>query len=199
MALSQEERRWHEPQRRPARLPLVDGRPWIELWVETVRLPDGRLVDGYYQVRQPDFVDILAVNEQGLILTLWQYRHGIRRVHLGLPAGMIDEGETPEEAARRELLEETGYEAREWERLGAFAADGNRSAAQGYLYLARGLRWVRPPAPGGLEDVEAELMTPAALWEHLRAGDVGTMSAAATIALGLIALDRPHTALDGSG
>ena len=66
----------------------LDCSPWLSLWRETIRLPDGREVDDYYQIEQRDYV-VIAAWENGKVLGLWRYKHGPRRVNLGLPAGYL--------------------------------------------------------------------------------------------------------------
>ena len=65
--------------------------------------------------RASDFAVVVAVTEQGELVIERQYRHGIEKVIWELPAGAIEPGEDPQEAAKRELLEETGYKAEKLE------------------------------------------------------------------------------------
>jgi ADP-ribose pyrophosphatase len=88
-------------------------------------------------------VVILAVDESSgspHVLLEKQYRHAAKRFLLELPAGRIDKGEKPLKAAKRELLEETGYSARSWKRILHFWASPGFVAEAMSLYLARGLR-----------------------------------------------------------
>src|ERR1700722_15248620 len=85
--------------------------PFMEVSVETVALPDGRVIDDYHHLKTGDFVTIIPETREGRIIMLRQYRHGVRRVGVALPGGRRDGGEGPEAAARRELLEEVGVTA----------------------------------------------------------------------------------------
>ena len=87
---------------------LVDA-PWLKVAKETCELPSGKIIDDFYTLWQPDWVLILARTKEGKWVMTEQYRHGTGKIALEFPAGIIDKGETPEEAAVRELQEECGY------------------------------------------------------------------------------------------
>ena len=87
---------------------LVDA-PWLKVAKETCELPNGKVIDDFYTLWQPDWVLILARTVDGKWVMTEQYRHGTGKIALEFPAGIIDKGETPEEAAIRELQEECGY------------------------------------------------------------------------------------------
>lgn len=65
----------------------------------------------FFVIDPPEWVNVVALTDEGLVVLVEQWRHGTREVTLEIPGGMVDPGESPEEAARRELLEETGYGA----------------------------------------------------------------------------------------
>ena len=83
--------------------------PWLKVAKEKCELPNGRVIDDFYTLWQPDWVLILARTTEGKWVMTEQYRHGTGKIALEFPAGIIDKGETPEEAAIRELQEECGY------------------------------------------------------------------------------------------
>lgn len=87
---------------------LVDA-PWLKVAKETCELPNGKVIDDFYTLWQPDWVLILARTTEGKWVMTEQYRHGTGKIALEFPAGIIDKGETPEQAAIRELQEECGY------------------------------------------------------------------------------------------
>ena len=87
---------------------LVDA-PWLKVAKETCELPNGKVIDDFYTLWQPDWVLILARTAEGKWVMTEQYRHGTGKIALEFPAGIIDKGETPEQAAVRELQEECGY------------------------------------------------------------------------------------------
>ena len=83
--------------------------PWLKVAKEKCELPNGKVIDDFYTLWQPDWVLILARTKEGKWVMTEQYRHGTGKIALEFPAGIIDKGETPEEAALRELQEECGY------------------------------------------------------------------------------------------
>ena len=87
---------------------LVDA-PWLKVAKEKCELPNGKVIDDFYTLWQPDWVLILARTSEGEWIMTEQYRHGTGKIALEFPAGIIDKGETPEQAALRELQEECGY------------------------------------------------------------------------------------------
>lgn len=88
---------------------IVSRPPWLRVRHDEVRLPDGRINPEFYVLEYPDWVNVIAITEDGLFVMELQYRYGLDLTSPEICAGMIEEGETPEEAARRELEEETGY------------------------------------------------------------------------------------------
>jgi ADP-ribose pyrophosphatase len=77
-------------------------------------------VAGRYVILQaPDWANVVAISSAGEMIMVWQYRHGVDRYTLEIPAGMIEPGEEPLAAMQRELAEETGYVSRRWIELGS--------------------------------------------------------------------------------
>ncbi len=83
--------------------------PWLKVAKEKCELPNGKIIDDFYTLWQPDWVLILARTKDGKWVMTEQYRHGSGTIALEFPAGIINKGETPEQAALRELQEECGY------------------------------------------------------------------------------------------
>jgi ADP-ribose pyrophosphatase len=90
---------------------------WLSIFKNRYEIAEGQVLDDYYIVKRDDFVLIVALQDDKLILVR-QYRPANDRFYLGLPAGFLEPGERPEAGAKRELLEETGFRATECSLIG---------------------------------------------------------------------------------
>ena len=117
---------------------------WVEVRWTDVRLPDGRSYR-YTALRRVPGVAVVAINEGGALLLQEEYRYPLGRTVLQLPGGLVDPGEAPLADARRELREETGYEAQVWEWLGDVQDNPGLMEGVTILFLARELRRVGTP------------------------------------------------------
>ncbi len=104
----------------------------------------------------PAWVNVVAVDGDGQVLLVRQWRFGIGAPTLEIPGGMVDPGETPLEAARRELLEETGYRAARWSELGAVEPNPAFLTNRCTTFLAEGLERVGEPVGDGEEEITVE-------------------------------------------
>ena len=109
---------------------------------DQVEMPDGD-VAGREVIEHPGAVGIVALDEAGQVLLIRQYRHPAGRLLWEIPAGLRDvAGEPPLVTARRELLEEAGYQAADWQVLADFFTSPGITSERLRVYLARGLRRV---------------------------------------------------------
>ena len=83
---------------------------WISLRADSCILPDGKIIEPFYVLEYPDWVNIVAITPDNEVIFVKQYRHGIKQTILEIPCGTIEPSDrSPADAAKRELLEETGY------------------------------------------------------------------------------------------
>ncbi len=164
---------------------VFSGGPIREVAVESVRLPDGRVVSDYYAIRLPDYALVYAERTDGQVVMLRQYKHGPRRVCLTFPGGAIEPDETPVAAARRELMEELGCVPETIESLGAFVTNANQGCNTAHLFLARGCRMVSEPTARDLEDAEVVIMDRASLAAPERPEEIGLAAHVTLLLLGL--------------
>lgn len=115
----------------------------LKINCDTVSLPDGELAKREY-VEHPGAVMVIPVLDDGRLLMERQYRYPLHQVFVEFPAGKLDPGEDPLTCGKRELLEETGYSAVEWEYLGVFHPLISYSSEVIHLFLARGLTAGQP-------------------------------------------------------
>jgi len=111
---------------------------WLEVREQRVRLANGHEIERFHLVRGPSWAGVLCLTEAREVVFVRQYRHGLGGPSLELPAGVLDGDERPIQAARRELLEETGFEAAEFEPIATLACEPARNSARAHFFFARG-------------------------------------------------------------
>lgn len=174
-----------KPWKTKTRRTILDQRPWLLVETHTVELPDGRLIPDWPWIITPDYVNVVAVTEDARCLCSRQVKYGLEGTTLGIVGGFVEEGEEPIQAARRELLEETGYESTDWTHLGSYRVDPNRGVAIGHFYLARQARYVTPRNTDDLEEQEIVLLTRSEMEAALAGEEFKVLAWAASVALAL--------------
>jgi ADP-ribose pyrophosphatase len=139
--------------------------------ISRLRLPNG--VEGEWScIRHPGGALAVPVTNQGLLVLVRQYRFAAEGRILEFPAGTLEVGEAPAVTIRREIEEETGYRAQQWQDLGQFFLAPGYSDEIIYAFLAQDLeKLVAPPAQDEDEDIEVVLMTPAEFESAILAGE----------------------------
>ncbi len=128
-------------------------RPWLTVRHDKVRLPDGRINPEFYVLEYPDWVNIIAITADGEFVMERQYRHGLDKTCYELAAGVVEDGETPLEAARRELEEETGYGGGEWKELMLISGNPSTTSNLTHCFLAVGVEKVSAQHLDSTEDL----------------------------------------------
>jgi len=150
---------------------LLD-RKWLRITEDSVILPNGTVIDEFHVLHCPNWAAVVAVTPEQRIVMVEQYRHGLGRTSLELPAGVIDAGELPMQAAERELFEETGHRAREWTPLIEVSPEPSRSTHRAHFFVAHGAERVSAGNPEASEIIKVRLLTIDELFECLDQGRV---------------------------
>jgi ADP-ribose pyrophosphatase len=149
--------------RKPKAWHVVESRVVVDLKFASIREDllehpdDGRRFRYTYLQSPTEAVATIALTEDGCVILTRQYRHPVGRVIYDLPAGRIDGGESPEQAAARELAEETGYHAARWQKLAYYNQFPGSMQVGTHLFLARELS-AGEQALDRYEDVEMVAM-----------------------------------------
>lgn len=133
--------------------------PWATLRTDRCEMPSGHIVDDYYVLEYSNWVNAVAITEDNKVLMVHQYRHGAGIVSLEIPGGVIDPGESPEFAIRRELLEETGYQFDDFVLLSMVYANPSTANNKTYCYLAKGGKKVQDQHLDAQEEIIVETFT----------------------------------------
>ncbi len=132
---------------------------WYTVRVDRVELPSGNVIPKYWVNEYPPWVNAVALTDDDRVVLIRQYRHGIGQVHFEIPAGTTDPEDTSlERAARRELLEETGYGGGRWSPLMTLSANPALQNNLAYTFLAEGVSLQAAPAPEASEDIRVHLV-----------------------------------------
>jgi ADP-ribose pyrophosphatase len=103
--------------------------------IDTCELPDGKVIEGFV-IEYGDWATVVALTRQQEVVMVRQYRHGAQKVILELPGGASEAGESPLQAARRELLEETGYTSDNFIQIGCVSPNPANQTNLIYSFLA---------------------------------------------------------------
>ncbi len=170
------------------RTEMVVNEKWYKLRRDEVELPNGVILDDYYVSVRPDVVLTFPVTEDGQVIFVRQYKHAAGNVFIELPGGVIDDHETnPQEAARRELLEETGYTSDNMELLLEVIDNPTKDTNKIYFYLARNAQKIADQDLDESESIEV-LKVPVAEVEQMVLS--GKINVSGSVALCLLALKK---------
>jgi len=166
---------------------VLDHR-WYKVRREEVQLPDGQILDDYYLSVRPDVVLIFPVTPDNQVIMVRQYKHGAGEVLLELPGGVVDQtDESYEAAARRELLEETGYASDQWTKLAVIYDDPTKNTNHFHLYLALN---AYPTSAQKLDETENILVEKIRLAQVKAKALTGEITVANSLAIILLALEK---------
>jgi 8-oxo-dGTP pyrophosphatase MutT (NUDIX family) len=145
---------------------------WLEVREQRVRLANGHEIDRFHLIHGPNWAAVLCLTPDRQVVLVRQYRHGFGGPSLELPAGVLDAGESPLDGARRELREESGFEAESLEPLLSIAPEPARNSTRAHFFFARGAVRVSELALDSSEDLEVLLVPVPELLELIDCGQI---------------------------
>lgn len=145
-------------------------RPWLTARRDIVELPDGRIYDEYYVLEYPDWVNVIAITQDGKMVMERQYRHARQTISTEICAGVMEKGEDPLTAAQRELQEETGYVGGDWKELLTLSPNSSAMTNQCHCFVAYGVEKTSNQHLDTMEDLEVFLATPKEVYQLLLSG-----------------------------
>jgi ADP-ribose pyrophosphatase len=146
---------------------------WLSLRADVCRLPSGRTIAPYYVLEYPSWVNVVALTEDAQVVLVRQYRHGLQRTLIELPCGGVEvQDVSPLAAARRELLEETGYTSEHFTQIGVLSANPANHTNMTYCFLATSVRRIADPVLDDTEQIEVMLLPLEEVIERMHNGDL---------------------------
>jgi len=152
---------------------------WLTVRKDAVRTDKGVNIDDFYVLEYPTWVNVIAITIDGEFVIEQQYRHGIKQWVFELCAGICEPDEEPLEAAKRELLEETGYSGGKWSLIGKYAPNPNSMDNWCYSFLAEGVIKRQEPHQEPTENIHIQLYSVEELFSMMKNRQIveGTMLA----------------------
>lgn len=146
-------------------------RPWLTARRDKLELPDGRTYDEYYILEYPDWVNVIAITREGKFILEQQWRHAEGRVSTEICAGVVEKGETPLQAAQRELQEETGFGCGTWTLMMTLSPNSSSMTNHCYTFLAEDVEQVSRQHLDRTEDLSVLFLTQEEVFDRLQAGE----------------------------
>ena len=162
---------------------VFEAKHWFKVIQDTVKLPNNRIVDDYYRIEALDYVLIYARSNNGKVLIERQYKHGLGKITTTFPAGFIDKNEQPLSAAKRELLEETGFQAKIWKQIGTFILDGTRNYGKAHYFIAENLEYIAEPIKSDMEELQVSFLSIDELLSEVAQGELSLLPAISIMAM----------------
>jgi len=171
---------------RLSRKALVDT-PFLKVYEDAIRLPNGSLIADFTVVKKRDIVVIVATDENNELITFREYKYAAGKELLTLPAGQIDGNETAEAAAERELLEETGYGDGEYALVDVLNEYPTKDLHTISVVRATNVKLIKEVIHEATETIgDVELQTIDEVKQAVKNGDWKTTSAIAALAITIL-------------
>ncbi len=168
-----------------SRKTILEHSKFLTVENHVVKLPDGKVIPDWAWLIIPSAAIVLAVTEDNKFLCFRQVKYAVEGISLAPVGGMLEPNENPIDAAKRELLEEIGYESSDWVSLGSHILDPNRGIATMHLFLALNAKQVAEPNSDDLEDQELLFLSRDEIEAALHAGEFKVLAWSAVVAMSL--------------
>lgn len=172
---------------------LIIHNQWCCVRQDTVSLPNGQVIDDYFVNVRPDIAVVLPITQAQEVIFVRQYRHGVQKILLELPAGAFNpEEEDSISAAARELEEETGYVAKTLIPLATLYDNPVKDTNQIHVFLAKDVTRESQQNLDLTEDIEVVLIPLQEIQSKIKTGEISVSGTIATLYLGLNLLAHPY-------
>jgi 8-oxo-dGTP pyrophosphatase MutT (NUDIX family) len=145
---------------------------WLTVRKDAVRTDKGIDIDDFYVLEYPTWVNVIAITQEGKFVIEQQYRHGIQQQVFELCAGVCETNEKPIDAAKRELLEETGFGGGTWSLMGRYAPNPNSMSNWCYSFLAEGVTKIQEPHQEPTENILVHQVSKEELLSMMKSGKI---------------------------
>jgi 8-oxo-dGTP pyrophosphatase MutT (NUDIX family) len=159
---------------------LINNR-YIRLRQDECLLPNGTLISDYFVLEESDFGIVVALTDAHEVVLVRQYKHGIGKIMLEVPAGYLESGENPLEGGLRELREETGYAVRWSAYVGSFVQHPTRQNHRGHLVVATGAYLDGVQQLDHTEDIEVVVLPISEAFEMILRGEIDAITSVAPL------------------
>ena len=165
---------------------VFEAKPWISVFSKKIKLPNNKIVERYHEIKLNDFVVIYALTKNNKLVIEKQYKPALQGFTYTLPKGAIEKGETSLSAAKREFLEETGYKAKKWKKIGSVIGSGSYGCGTAHIYLAKEAYKFSNPTSDDLEITKILLLKAESFYSKIFKQKIALMASWSAIGMILI-------------